>query len=817
VKLFFTATVVYIYTVTLDTSHIRKAETMGTLLLAVLFAAFAAYGSEFTVQIPDVSGSLELGQMGGYTTVSLPAAPSIHRTGAPSLPAVAANIALPRGSRAVSVEVAGVSWRSLGGRHTVLPASLQVPLSLMGQTEIPLPAPDPEIYSSTQCYPGGLVRLEDSSMLMGFPVARATVYPVRWNPATGVLEVAENIQLLVTTEPSDDLYSIRTRSANTEARTRAIVEGVVVNPEMVEHSGAAIVHPRDLAYGEYVVIVTPAYESYARQFADWKTRKGVPTSVFTTIWIQTQYNCVDLQQEIRAFLTDCRDNGVEYVLIWGDDNIIAGRDAKISYSSYEEFPPVDLYWSDINDTAPGFDRWDSNGNGIWGEWGSGGDDVDYHPDLFTGRASVNSASEAQLFVDKVLAYEQVGINDRMNTAPKEMRVGYTTELLWPGCWGSAGAEIISAMVPAGWSEEKCYHSEGNNSTIITHAMINAGPHHVYHASHGGPTGFSLPNGTYTTSHFMLLTNIASGHLPAIWNSISCLIGHLDGYECMGDAWLASPEGGGFGAFNARYGWGSPSNPGGGASEILCQAIYSVHWNNGMNTLGAMHSMGRDQMNPAGNRVMDWCVKNYNLFGEPELPLWTQEPEVLEASYPASISGTATVTVTVTADGSPVSGARVCLYKGDDWSTAEVYEVEHTDASGHVSIMVNPATTGDMLLTVWKHDHISFLGSIAVGGTGIEEENGSQWVNAVAAPYPNPAVRTAAIPFSLASGGSATIRIFDLAGRSVATVASQEFPAGQHTVEWELVSSNGSPVPSGFYSVVVSTGETVMTERVMVLR
>lgn len=785
--------------------------------LAVLLLSVSTAG-EFTVNIP-AQTDVRITEAGGYTAINIPATPSLNIIGAPRLPVLNTPVALPPGTRAVSVEVVSVEWTALRGRHTVLPATEPVPFSLMGETDVSLPRPDQSIYSSSETFPSVTAKLEESSMLLGFPVAYVTVYPVRWNPASGNVEVAENLQLRVTTEYTDENYQVRTRSRQSEDRTRAIVENTVVNPEMVQASGAAIVPGRDLVYGEYVVIATPAYASYAQTFADWKTRKGIPTSVYTTTWIQTQYTCQDLQQEIRAFLTDCRDEGVEYVLIWGDDNIIAGRDAKISAGGNTEYPPVDLYWADINDTAPGYDLWNSNGNGIWGEWGSGGDNVDYHPDLFTGRASVNSTGEAQLFIDKVLAYEQVGSTDYFETAPVEMRIGYTTEQLWPGCWGSAGAEIISAWVPsASWEEEKCYNSTGTNSVSITTAMINAGPHHVYHASHGSQTSFSLPGGSYTTSHFMALQNISGGGLPAIFNSISCLIGHLDGYECMGDAWLASPNGGGFGGFNARYGWGSPSSPGNGHSEVLCQALYDVHWNNNQNTLGAMHFIGRDEMNPQSDEYMDWCVKEYNLFGEPELPVWTADAEQLSAAHPASIPGSTTVTVTVTAGGSPVSGARVCLYKGDDWSTADIYEVETTNASGQVSIPVSPSTTGTMLVTAWKHNSISYLGSISVGGTGIEGETGGMtFVNSISAPCPNPATVSAAIPFSMANAGTATVQVFDLTGRTVATLGNGEFAAGQHTLHWNLSGSNGAPVPSGFYSVVVFTGDAMMTERVMVLR
>ncbi|MCK5785098.1 MAG: T9SS type A sorting domain-containing protein [Candidatus Sabulitectum sp.] len=787
-------------------------------VLAVIALSLAMAGN-FTVNVPFSATDVEINQMGNYTVVTFPGTSTMGNIGAPALPVMNSPIALPAGMQATGIEVINASYEPLLGNYTVLPATEPVPLSLMGETEILLPAPDRTIYNSSESFPSAAARFEESSMLIGFPVAYVSIYPVRWNPASGTIEVLRNLEIRVTTEEATDNYSVRTRSAQSEARTRTIVENSVLNPEMVQASGAAIVPSRDLMYGEYVVISTTAYQSYAQAFADWKTRKGVPTSVYTTTWIQSQYSCADLQQEIRAFLTDCRDEGVEYVLIWGDDNIIAGRDSKIHYSSYTEYPPVDLYWSDINDSSPGADLWNSNGNGIWGEWGAGGDNVDYHPDMFTGRASVNSTSEATLFLSKVLAYEQVGSTDYFESAPVELRVGYTTSLLWPGCWGSAGAEIISNDLPSSaWEEEKCYESTGNNSVAITTGMLNAGPANVYHSSHGGPTSFSLPGGSYGVSSFMALQNISNGGLPAIWHSISCLIGHLDNYECMGDAWIASPNGGGFGCFNARYGWGSPSNPGGGVSEVLTQRVYEEDWVEGQIALGAIHSMGRDEMSPYTQEIHDWVVKEYNLFGEPELPVWTADAPNIAAAHPASIPGATTVTVTVTSGGSAISGARVCLWKGDDWATAEVYEVENTNGSGVVNIPVAPSTTGQMLITVWAHNYISYLGTITVSGAGIEEQGeGTTYVTAISTPYPNPAANNAAIPFSLANAGTAEVQVFDLTGRTVATPASGDFAAGQHTINWDLTGSNGASIPNGFYSVVITTGDTVMTERIMVLR
>ena len=776
------------------------------LTLVLLVPLVAATAGELTVNVPLDPSSILTEATGPYTRVTGENMSLTGMVGAPCLPEMTARFALPTGCAATGMEIVETSWSTLRSPCVVLPAAPAVPLSV--ETEIVPVTPDPAIYSSTESFPAVPARFAGSSVISGIPVAYAQVFPVRWNPTSKELEVLTSLTVNLTYEPSQEASTVLRRSLQSEQRAMQTVRNSVVNPDGVSASGATIVESRDLEYGEYVIVTHPTYQTQAQELADWKTLKGVPTNVYTTTWIQTQYSCYDLQQEIRAFLTDCITEGTEYVLIYGDDNMIAGRDAKISYSSYTEYPPVDLYWSDINDTAPGADRWDSNGNHVWGEYGA--DAVDYHPDLWTGRASVNSVAEALIFNDKVFIYEGIQSTDYFTTAPREMRIGYTTELLWGSpywCYGSAGAELISALVPSSaWEEEKCYDSGGLNSVTITQAMLNARPHQVYHASHGSATSFSLPGGSYGTGHFMALTNISSGGLPAIWNSISCLIGHLDGYECMGDAWLASPNGGGFGAFNARYGWGSPSNPGYGVSEVLCKYFYLEMWNMDQHQLGVAHAMGNDDMCPPSEAVKDWCVKEYNLFGDPELPMWyNDESSPLAASYPATVYGSGAVTVTVTAGGSPVNGARVCIKKGD-WQTGEVYEVGTTNASGTVDLFADPTSTGTMTIVVTARDHVPLQGTINVDATGIGEGPESVYVNSVGSVFPSPAMASVTVPFSVATGGTARVDVYDLTGRVVATLTDGEIAAGQHSLVWDLTGSGGNTVPSGLYHVMVSTPE-----------
>lgn len=797
-----------------------------TALLALVCVVAAAAG-ELTVTVPFDRSEVELTEEGLYTVVAVGNLPNIVKEGSPYLPVMPVRVALPTGCRATGIEVIDASYHDLYGCYDVLPANEPVPLSVeMDYVQAP---PNPDIYNRSTYFPSSMAAFHSSSVWWGIPMAYMNVFPVRWNPASKTLQVLSEMTVRVTFEEDPSVRLVRRRARASEEKAMEIARRLVVNPLDVSPSGATLVSERDLAYGRYVVITADEYETQAQELADWKTAKGIPANVYTTTWVDNQYSCVDLQQDMRAFLTDCRDEGADYVLIYGDDDKLECRDVMlVGSSSYTEEAPGDLYYADINDTAPGVDLWDANCDQIYGEvpypyeypQPAGWDQVDYHPDLWVGRANVNSASEADLFVDKVLIYEQVQSFDYFETSPIELRIGYTTGILWnsPYIPGSADAESISTFVPnAQWEEEKLYESNGTNNSTLTREMIDAGPHHVFHASHGSQTYMYTSYGSnYTVDHIMAQTNISSGNLPALWQSISCLIGQLDGYECCADAWIASPEGGGFGCFNSRYGFGNFAGACKGPSERLCIRFYEDHWDNDIYNLGICHGTSMDFFVPPCSTYMDWCMKEYNLFGDPELPMWTEEAGDLDVTHPSSIAGNTWVHVTVDDGRAPVENARVCLQKGN-WQTGEVYEIDYTDASGEVDILVEPATTGTIDIAVWARNFITYQGTIDVTSVGTGDMQSPIPRSMVYSISPNPAYQTAVLKFGLESAGNAWVEVFDLAGRRVATVHQGELQSGNHSLIWDLTDASGARVPAGVYHVRVSAPAFTDTRSVMVLR
>jgi len=100
---------------------------------------------------------------------------------------------------------------------------------------------------------------------------------------------------------------------------------------------------------------------------------------------------------------------------------------------------------------------------------------------------------------------------------------------------------------------------------------------------------------------------------------------------------------------------------------------------------------------------------YQLFGDPETPLWTQFPRTLEGAHSNSIGlGSQDFEISVTDEYGVVEGADVCL-----WKDSEIYERWKTDENGLVSIPINPETTGTLKITVTKHNSRPYQMDISV--------------------------------------------------------------------------------------------------------
>jgi hypothetical protein len=79
-------------------------------------------------------------------------------------------------------------------------------------------------------------------------------------------------------------------------------------------------------------------------------------------------------------------------------------------------------------------------------------------------------------------------------------------------------------------------------------------------------------------------------------------------------------------------------------------------------------------------------------------------------------------------------------------------------------------------------------------------------------YPNPFNPATEIGFELPSASFVTLMIFDMMGREVKTLISEELQAGHHTCRWDAAG-----LANGVYFYRLVTGGMMVTKRLLLLK
>jgi len=542
------------------------------------------------------------------------------------------------------------------------------------------------------------------------------MYPLRYIRTVGRLQLSTRISYRV--EYSKDQIPATIPTLRQKEVFGKAVRSIVANPEDVT-AFAPQVGSRwspsfiPTGYYEYVVISEDPIDTVFQTLVDWKTQKGYPATVVTVSWINSYYSGYDLAEKVRNFIIDAYNNwGTIYVLLGGSgdykstgQNIVPTRSCWYTSAGGGELDqlPSDLYYSDLDG------NWDSNGNHTYGELS---DNVDMYSDVFVGRASVYNVAMAQNFVYKVLTYEKNPPTDYIK------RLMLPTAILWPSYEERPMQDSIARMAPGDWQVSKMYE---RNGTLTRQGMIdtmNVGYNLGHWEGHGDENGIYYTPGAYLNSSDA--DALVNGDRVGIANSIACHCGGWDlnppGGDCFAEH-LVNRVGGGLCAaiMNGRYGWGAyVSGYVPGPSERIDTTFYYNLFIDDIFNIGITHAVAKDAWVPYADSLNQyemtrWCLYELNLFGCPEMPIWTDDPAVLTVTSPASIPiGNQNVDVTVTTGGSPVNNALVCLIKG-----TETYASGFTNISGFVSLNVEPLSPGFMDITVTALNHYPYEDSIVV--------------------------------------------------------------------------------------------------------
>jgi hypothetical protein len=614
----------------------------------------------------------------------------INDPGKPWLPVVRAFILLPSGAKVTSFQTTSRQMNHLEGEHTVLPCQPPIPIGSERPGFVP---PDGDVYSSTTPYPPEPVLLVDTGSRGGFNVASLILFPLQYLPAERRLVFNRTLTIQIDYELGTPIE----RSKRQIELHREMLETCLKNPEDLarfaprnrgQSKGSVLLDEDDVAY---VIVTTSEYASIFQELADWKTKKGVPSEIVELSYITTTYAGEDTQQQIRNFIMDADSTwGTVYFLLAGDPSngtIPTRLTTDLGLGPYGTIGS-DLYYSDLDGD------WDGDGDGTYGETS---DDVDMYSDVLVGRASVGSAAEAQDFVDKVLTYEK---NPPSGYLQREL---LPSELLFSesNYWGDTCGNAIADITPDNFTVCKLYESTGNLSAQSVLDSIDAGYHLVHYTSHGNYNVISTgPNSVYSSD----ADGLINGDRLGVHIAICCIVGRLDYEDCIVEHFMSN-IGNGTVAWvgNSRYGWGSP--PALGPAENIDIAFFNNLFHTNLAHIGALVTAAKDQYVPYAvtGQYYRYSLYELNLFGDPEMMVWTREPEPLAVEYPAEVvPGLSDFVLRATHNGLPVGGALVCVMGGD-----EVYAYGHTLPSGEISLSIDPATVETLLVTVTAHNHLPY--------------------------------------------------------------------------------------------------------------
>jgi len=679
---------------------IHRVQHVSHLILfgcvAALLAAGGGRAAQLSVSLDFRDEDILYGRSHGYDVVRVSGWDLTDEVGAPQLPARLVHVVLPSGSRVTAVEIVEAQGEEIPGEFSIHPAQnpeiLPTPGVAMKRKQFvePLSA----VYESQEPYPGRLVELVKTGNVGRHRVASLLIYPFQYLPSERRLVYYSRIQFRLSYESL--------RAPFLEGGSDEIVEilkGLVVN------SGDLQAEKGLSGDCEYVIITSAPYASTFQPLADWKTEKGTPARVVTTDSIYQNFSGSDEAEKIRNFIKYAyQQMGTQWVLLGGDTDVVPDRVAyamtcEAGYPGEDDLR-ADLYYSDLDGT------WNLNGNGVYGEMA---DSVDLYPEVFVGRAPVNSLQEVNTFVSKVLRYQKNPPRDY------QLDVLFLGEILWrnPYTDGGVGKDLIDELyVPPRFDPIlKLYERNGNENYTTVMWALNQGQNLINHDGHGWYNYMGVGEGGLDPSDMDELIN---GYQLGIVYSLGCWVGAFH-YDAISEHFINNPLGGGVGFIaNSSYGWGSPGNPAFGYSDRFDATFYEKLLSEGVNRIGATLGLCKAHYAPRSEaeNVYRWHQYQLNLLGDPEMPIWTDIPSQLLVTHPESISvGATSLGIAIESDG-PVEGALVCIHKD-----SEVYERGYTDGAGNVVLDVSVQTPGVLMLTVTGKDRYPYQDSILVYSSG----------------------------------------------------------------------------------------------------
>ena len=519
---------------------------------------------------------------------------------------------------------------------------------------------DPAVYEADGWYPSEPAVMSAPMIYRDFRVVQVTLYPVQVNPRLRQVRVYHDLsaeivavdgpgenELLNPRRPSGAFAPLyRAHIANLDERT---LDDATDTP------------------GSYLILCRN--QTIPLQWADtlstWLRRRGYQVTVDARAsWNQTTMRSAVLTMYNSA------NPPLEFVCILGDP--LASFGMPTGGSGLEG--GYDHYFASLTS-----------------------DDIE---DIGVGRLPASNAAEFNTIFAKIMAYERTPYMDDPSW--------FHRAFLYAG----TGSGISSNEITMLWARRQFERFTGvNNVTVSTHSG-NVSNTLVATRLNEGVTFFLWRGSVVGEMGTECASACNNGSKLPVVLAITCGTGDFDQGLCISESWLlagsaSTLKGGICGIGTATYGTHVQYN-----NTVAGGLVYAI-CNLGVEHLGVALAGAKAQIYAAFPTNLDNVAAHFsrwnNLMGEPSLSMWTDQPVVMNVTFPATVNvGARRVRPQVMnlATSTPIEGALVVLWKG-----AECYAMTLSDEFGFADVPVTVLTPGTMTLTVTKRNHKPFLADI----------------------------------------------------------------------------------------------------------
>ncbi len=348
-----------------------------------------------TMTVPFLAPTIEESERADYVCARSDDTDSyLMNPGQPMIPKITKVVELEFGVKNVNVEVIPKGIYEQEISQEIIPAPEPVPL-IDGIDYMNEPVKDKKVYGGAELFPSDWFSVHEGCGLNNDDKHATFVvihlYPLRYAPKEQKVYIAESADIKITYDPP----------------------------------------AKPMTFGDDFDLVIIAPKNFSRilqPLINHKNSHKMRTTLKTveSICNDHKYTGVDKPEKIKYFIKDAMEtSGVRYVLLFGglkylwnnDDRDNKNEGSKdwhvpVRYTNlydggnvYDPGYLCDLYYADIYKAGGAFDNWDSNGNGIFAEFGR--DELDLYPDVYAGRLACRNKIEARIMVNKIIGYEKM--------------------------------------------------------------------------------------------------------------------------------------------------------------------------------------------------------------------------------------------------------------------------------------------------------------------------------------------------------------------------------------------------------------------------